>query len=205
MTRSLPRAAAALLLATVALAACRGGSDGAAERPSTTTTAPAAPRTPSFAVADLAPVDQCQLLSVAEAGSLLHRPAALTRQETMGNMGTCTVQATGSPLAIVQWNVGVPKVSASTYTRWLAGLEDDLREGAAPGTCQPFDRQRLPAAGLGDGATLLSCGGPARATYELAASTGGHELLLTVTRAPDPAGAHDVVDAAQLLVSRLPR
>jgi hypothetical protein len=206
MTRRLHRgAAAALVVVLAAVGACSGGSDDRADRPSTTTTALAAPRTPSFAVADLAAVDQCALLSVAEAGNLLHRPAQLTAQATMGNAGTCTVQATAPPLAIVQWNVGVAKVSASTYTRWLANVEADLEEGAAPGTCAPFDRQMLPAEGLGDGATLLTCGGAARTTYELAASTGGHPLILTVTRAPDQAGAQDVVDAAKLLVSRLPR
>jgi hypothetical protein len=194
-----------VLVGLLATGACRSGSDHGAAASSTTTTELAAPRAPSFALGDLAAVDQCQLLSLAEAGALLHRPAELTRQETMGNMGTCTVQATGAPLALVQWNVGVPKVSAAAYTRWLDDLEADLAEDAGPAGCQPSDRQPLPAEGLGDGATLLTCGGADRTTSEVAASAGGHELLLTVTRAPDATGAQDVVVAAQLVVSRLPR
>jgi hypothetical protein len=194
-------AAIALLIALPLAAACSGGDDGGSAA-STTTTSLAVPRTPTFAVGDLTGVDQCALLSVAEAGALLHRPSTLSHQETMGNAGTCTVQATGAPLALVQWNVSPEVLDAADYTRRLAQLERELADLAGPTGCGAADGSvEVPAEGLGDGARLLSCGD----TVELVASTGGHLLLLTVTRPPDPAGNDDVVATAQHLVSRLPR
>jgi hypothetical protein len=200
-TRWIAASTAALLLLAGA-GACSGSDDGGSSARSTTTTSLAAPRTPSFAVGDLTGVDQCALLTVAEAGALLHRPAALSHQETMGNAGTCTVQATGAPLALVQWNVDPAALDAGTYTRRLADLEEQLADLAGPQGCGgPTGKMALPAEGLGDGARLLTCG----STVEVVASTGGHLLLLTVTRPPDPAGNDDIVQAARTIVSRLPK
>jgi hypothetical protein len=147
-------------------------------------------------VGALSAVDQSGLLTRPEAGALLHRPAEVTQQSTMGNAGTCTVQSTAPPLALVQWNVGVEALGARAYTTRLAELAQELADqcGSAPSASE------LPAEGLGDGARLLRCG----TSVELVASTGGHLLLLTVDRPAEPAN-DDVVATARLLVSRLPQ
>jgi hypothetical protein len=228
VTRRLLWRLLASALALVLIAACSssdGGSDGGGSdggsRSTTTTTPLAAPATPSFAVGDLSAVQQCTLLSVAEAGALLRRPAELTDQATMGNAGTCTVQSTAPPLALVQWNVGVEVLSARAYTTRLEELQDELADRCG----STVTSTELPSEGVGDGARLLTCG----TAVQVVASTGGHLLLLTVTRPPDAtnggstnggstnggstnAGSTnggstngDVVSAARLIVSRLPR